>query len=230
MEPMEDQVMTQKRIAGFVAVIALLAGDAGAAMLYVTNPATGGSTLDLAAGETGDMSLMLTIRDIDTGFAFLNTFYDDDDNANDGIIEVIEWAPGFDGRDVIYSETGQWLPYDISWDVNNEYALIMGRIDGKNWGPGTYLIDTLTLLVDGIPTQDTVPVTFEEGARAPQLFTADFTQFPWDTGLDGIQPDYLDPGVGGATDPFIINLIPEPATLIVVVMGALATLRRRDRR
>ena len=54
---------------------------------------------------------------------------------------------------------------------------------------------------------------------------------PWGEGLDGILPDYLDPGVGGETDPFIINLIPEPAMLTIVVMGALgwrpgASLRR----
>ena len=164
--------MKRKQLAGVLVVIAFLAGDVGAAMLYVTNPATGDGTLDLAAGETGDMSLMITIRDIDTGFAFLNTFYDDDDDENDGILEVIDWTPGFSGRDIVYDETGQWLPYDISHNFNNEYGLVMGRTDGKNWGPGTYLIDTLTLLVDGIPTQDTVPVTFEEGPRAPALYTA----------------------------------------------------------
>ncbi|MCH7703320.1 MAG: hypothetical protein IID37_16715 [Planctomycetes bacterium] len=215
--------MKQKQLECVLVVIAFLAGDAGAAMLYVTNPATGGSTLDLAAGETGEMSLRLTIRDMDTGFAFLNTFYDDDDNANDGIIEVIDWAPGLDGPDVTYSRTGQWLPYDISWDFSNEYGLIMGRSDGKNWGPGTYVIDTLTLLVDGVPTQDMVPVTFEEGARAPALYLADFTLFPWGEGLDGILPDYLDPGVGGETDPFIINLIPEPGTLLMLVACLIAS-------
>ncbi len=209
--------MKQKQLAGVLVVLAFLAGDAGAALLYLTNPATGEGTLGLAPGETGDMSLMLTIRDMDTGFAFLNTFLDDDDNLHDGIMEVIEVTHGLSGPDVIYDHGSGILPYDISWDVNEEYALIMGRIDGKNWGPGTYLIDTLTLLVDGIPTQDTVPVTFEEGARAPQLFTTDFAQFRWGEGLDGILPDYLDPGVGGETDPFIINLIPEPGTLLMLV-------------
>ena len=222
--------MKQKQLASALVVIAFLAGDAGAALLYLTNPATGEGTLALAAGETGDMSLMLTIRDIDTGFAFLTTFYDDDDDENGGIMEVVDWTPGFSGPDVVYDETGQWLPYDISHNLNNEYGLVMGRTDGKNWGPGTYLIDTLTLLVDGIPTQDTVPVTFEEGVRAPQLYTADFSQLPWGEGLDGILPDYLDPGVGGELDPFIINLIPEPVPLTVVVMGVLAILRRRARR
>jgi len=222
--------MRLKPLACVLVLITCLASEADAALLYLTNPATGEGTLDLAAGETGDMSLMLTIRDMDTGFAFLFAFLDDDDNASDGIMEVIEVTHGL-REPAKYSHTGGGSPpQDISWDVQDEYGLNMGRTDGMNWGPGTYLIDTLTLLVDGIPTQDTVPVTFEEGARAPVLFTADFKVFPWGEGLDGILPDYLDPGVGGATDPFIINLIPVPATLIVVVMGALATLRRWDRR
>ena len=157
-------------------------------------------------------------------------FLDDDDNQHDGIMEVVDQIPGLSGPDVRYHRTGSFLPYDISYDFNMEYGLVMGRTDGMDWGPGTYLIDTLTLLVDGIPTQETVPVTFEEGPRSPQLYTHRFIQSPWGEGLDGILPDYLDPGVGGETDPFIINLIPEPVTLTLVVIGALAILRRRDRR
>ena len=214
--------MRLKPLACVLVLITCLASEADAALLYLTNPATGEGTLDLAAGETGDMSLMLTIRDMDTGFAFLFAFLDDDDNASDGIMEVIEVTHGL-ADPAVYSHTGGGSPpQDISHNVSSEYGLNMWRMDGLNWGPATYLIDTLTLLVDGILTQDMVPVTFEEGARAPHLFTADDSRMPWGEGLDGILPDYLDPGVGGATDPFIINLIPEPGTLLMLVACLIA--------
>lgn len=98
--------MRHKQLACVLVLITCLAGEADAALLYLTNPATGEGTLDLASGETGEMSFMLTIRDMDTGFAFLNVYLDDDDNANDGIMEVIDAIHGLKGPDVFYGHAG----------------------------------------------------------------------------------------------------------------------------
>ena len=90
------------------------------------------------------------------------------------------------------------------------------------------LARNLTVTQTDVAEGGPVPVTFEKGARAPSIFTAEFIQFPWGTGLDNIIPNFADPGVGGEDNPFIINVgVPEPASLALVAFGGLALLRRR---
>ncbi|MCH7701694.1 MAG: hypothetical protein IID37_08405 [Planctomycetes bacterium] len=55
-----------------------------------------------------------------------------------------------------------------------------------------------------------MPVTFELGARKPQVLTEDFEAYIWGLGFDGEMPMFMDPGVGGEDNPFIINLVPPP--------------------
>ena len=212
-----------------VALFGLVASGAKAALLELQAD-DGGGTITLAPGDSDDMSIMLTIRDIDTGFAFANVFLDDDDNLSNGEVDVTVMTNGIG---TIYDQRAFSLPADISFNLNNEYALVMGSgPDGQgetNWGPGTYLMQTLTLTHNGASESGGVPVTFEKGARAPQIITAlpDFIIYEWSLGLDNVMPNFSDPGVGGEGNPFNINFIPEPASLTLVALGGLALLRRR---
>ena len=211
-----------------VALFGLVASGANGALLFLD--ADGSGSLDLAPGDSGDMSLMLIIRDIDSAFAFTNVFLDDDDNFSGGEVDVTGLT---DGIGTFYDRTLFELPTDISWNQENEYELFMGfgpDGDGQtNWGPGTYLTQTLTLTHNGASESGSVPVTFEKGARAPMIGTAapDFINYAWGFGLDNVIPNFSDPGVGGDDNPFTINFIPEPASLALVALGGLAMLRRR---
>ena len=210
-----------------VALVGLVAAGANGALLFLAAD-DGGGKINLAPGDSDNMSLMLTIRDIDTGFAFANVFLNDDDDSANGQVDVTALTEGIG---TVYDRSAFSLPADISHDVNNEYGLIMGKgPDGdgsSNWGPGTYTLDTLTLTLNGVSTSGTLDVTFEKGARQPQIFTADFLAYVWGIGFDGIIPDFADPGVGADDNPFRVNFIPEPASLALVAFGGLALLRRR---
>ncbi len=210
-----------------VALFGLVASGANGALLFLQAD-DGGGTINLVPGESGNMSIMLEIRAIDTGFAFSNVFLDDDDNAANGPLDVTALTAGIG---TVYDHTSFDLPADISHDLENEYALIMGSGpdgDGStNWGPGIYLLETLALTWNGQDPIGTAPVTFEKGARAPGIFTADFIQYVWGLGFDNIIPNFADPGVGADDNPFNINFIPEPASLALVAFGGLALLRRR---
>ena len=211
-----------------ILVIGALTTPYGAALLFLINADTGGATLDLASGDSGDINIMLTIRDIDTGFAFANIFLDDDDDQADGVVDVTALTEGIG---TVYDRTAfEPLPADISWDQSgHEYGLIMGSgpDDGENWGPGTYVLDTLTVTQTDVAEGGPVLVTFEKGARQPQIFTAGFALMPWGFGFDSVIPDFADPGVGGEDNPFTINVgIPEPSTMVLVVLGGLAAWRR----
>ncbi len=210
-----------------ILVIGALTTPSSAALLFLTNADTGDDYIALAAGDSGDMNIMLTIRAIDTGFAFANVFLDDDDDQDNGLVDVTALTEGIG---TIYDRTAfEPLPADISWDQSgHEYGLIMGSGpgDGQNWGPGTYVLDTLTVTQTG-KSGPPVPVTFEKGARAPSIFTSDFIPYPWGLGLDNIIPNFADPGVGGEDNPFTIYLgIPEPSALVLMALGGLVVWRR----
>ena len=221
-----------------VALFGLVASGANAALLFLD--AGGSGSLDLAPGQSGDMSLMITIREIDvgwgpgmsSGFAFVNAFLNDDDDTANGEVDVTGLTEGIGS---IYDRGAFVLPADISWDGNNdEYGLIMGNGPdgpGSAWGPGTYVLDTLALTHNGASTSGTVPVTFEKGGRAPHIFADNLTLYAWGLGLDDVIGGFADPGVGDGADdtynPFNINFVPEPASLALVAFGGLALLRRR---
>ncbi len=204
-----------------VALFGLVASGANAALLFLD--AGGSGSLDLAPGQSGDMSLMITIREIDLGgFAFTFAFLNDDDDTANGEVDVTGLTEGIGS---IYDRDAFVLPADISWAVNNEYGLLMGNGPdgpGSAWGPGTYVLDTLALTHNGASTEGTVAVTFEKGGRAPQIFSDQLTLYAWGFGFDNIIGGFADPGA-----PFEINLVPEPASLALVAFGGLALLRRR---
>lgn len=214
-----------------VVVAGLLASSANAALLFLSAD-DGGSKLDLgplgSGNETGNMNLMLTVRDMDeldfAGFAFANVFLNDDNDEADGKLNVIEVIQGFDEPvgEIVYDRDAFTLPADISWALNNEYGLIMGRVDGGSWGAGTYLLDTLVILNNSDDTEAQVVVTFEKDGRSPQIFNGNQAMYAWGFGFDNVIPGFSDPG-----EDFVINNVPEPATLALMAFGGLALLRRR---
>ena len=213
-----------------VALFGLVASGANGALLFLQAD-DGGGKIELAPGDSGNMSMMITIRDIDvdwgpkfdsTGFGFVNAFLNDDDDEANGEVDVTGLTEGIGS---IYDRGAFTLPADISHNQQNEYGLIMGNGPegaGSAWGPGTYLLDTLALTHNGASTSGTVSVTFEKGGRAPQIFADNLTMYAWGFGFDNVIPGFADPG-----SPFEINLVPEPASLALVAFGGLALLRRR---
>ena len=212
-----------------LALLGLVPSGANGALLFLQAD-DGGGKIELFPGQLGNMSIMITIRDIDDGFAISNVFLDDDDDTANGEIDVTGLIEGIG---TFYDRTDLEFPADISWNQENEYGLIMGSgpSEGENWGPATYLLDTLVLTHNGESEDGTVPVTFEKGARAPNIITAppDYTAYVWGLGFDNVLPNFSDPGVGGEDIPFNINFIPEPASLAMVAFGGLALLRHRQR-
>jgi len=210
-----------------VVLCGLLASGANGALLFLQAD-DGSAGFDLAPGDSDNMSIMLTIRAIDPGFAFANVFLDDDDQEANGQVDVTGLI---DGIGTFYDDSSYDIPMDISHNQQNEYALIMGSgpAEGENWGPGTYLLQTLVLTHNGDREEGRVDITFEKGARMPGITTAspDFQLYVWGLGFDDVLPGFSDPGVGGSENPFNINYIPEPASLALVAFGGLALLRRR---
>lgn len=215
------------RIIPGILLVTALTSPSGAALLFLTNAGTGEDYLDLVTGGSGDMNIMLTIRAIDTGFAFANVFLNDNDDSANGVVDVTELTEGIG---TIYDRTWFTLPADISYDQDNEYSLLMGAGPdggGDTWGPGTYVLDTLTLTQTEQSDVDGMAVAFEKGERAPQIDHGAFTDMPWGLGFDNIIPNFADPGVGGEDNPFIINLsVPEPSALVLMALGGLALARR----
>ncbi len=191
-----------------VGLTGLSVGQTDGAILFLQAD-DGSGAIELAPGETANISIMLTIRDLDPGFAYATVFLDDNDDEAAGPLSVTDLADDFANPDFFYDRSGFELPADLSHDQENEYGLVMGRRDGDDWGPGTYTLDTLTISHDGEATSGAVELTFEISERSPKILTSDFEEYDlycdWPPCFG-----YLEFGIGGADTPFIVNLIPDP--------------------
>ncbi len=168
--------------------------------------ADGSASIDLAPGESADISIMLEIRAIDPAFSYATVFLNDDDDEANGELNVTELSTGI-GK--CHDHSGFVLPADISHDDENEYGLIMGCEDGEGWGPGVYTLETVTVRHDGEATSGTIELTFEISERSPKILTSDFLEY--DLYCD-FPPCFaqLEFGTGGLANPFIVNLVPGP--------------------
>ncbi len=192
-------------------------GSADAALIFLSS--NGQGSVDLAPGESVEIKLVVTIRAIDPGFSACWLFLNDDDDSADGETCVTGVAPDGDPDEngLVYERGGFTLPADISWDNSNEYGLFVGTFDGGNWpaagGNGveaTVAIDTIRVTHTGTATEGTIPLTFEMGSRLPLVYSEGFVSYVWGLDFDGVIPSFIDPGVGGEGNPFIINLVPGP--------------------
>ncbi len=192
----------------------LFAGSADAALLFLDS--NGQGSVDLAPGESVEINIMVTIREIDPGFCVGLFYLNDDDDSAAGEVTVTAVAPDGDPREngLEYLRSGFALPADLSWDGGNEFASLLITADRTDWEDDgtevTFTLDTITVTHTGSSTQGIVPLTFEGGARQPELWSDCFTAYTWGLGLDGVVQLFMDPGVGGEDNPFIINLVPGP--------------------
>ena len=194
----------------------LFVGSANAALLFLD--AKGRGSVDLAPGESVEINLMITIRDIDAGFHSGHVFLNDDNNFGAGEMQVTAVAPDGDPDDngIIYTRSDFELPADISWDDGNEFRTLFLTADhidiGGDGTEATFVVDTLTVTHNGSSTEGTVRLTFERGARSPLMIFVNllggFSAYIWGVGLEGVIPNFMDPGIGGENNPFIINLVP----------------------
>ena len=168
--------------------------------------ADGSASIDLAPGESADISIMLEIRAIDPAFSYATVFLNDDDDEANGELNVTELTTGIG---ICYDHSGSVLPADISHDDENEYGLVMGCEDGGSWGPGVYTLETMTITHNGQATSGTIEITFEMSDRSPVVMTSDLEEY--DVHCHGRPyPGCLELGYGSETLPFIVNLIPGP--------------------
>ncbi len=72
----------------------LFVGSADAALLFLDSDGQG--SVDLAPGESAEISIMVTIRTIDPGFFSVGMNLNDDDDSEDGEMEVTAVAPDGD--------------------------------------------------------------------------------------------------------------------------------------
>jgi len=206
------------RLLTFLGAALLAGGSADAALLFLDS--NGKGSVDLAPGESVEISIMVTFRDIDLGFHSAEIWLNDDDDFSQGEMSVTALAPDGnpDENGLLYDRGFCPLPADISWDSGNECGSHMITADHIDWGgdgtEATFVVDTLTVTHVGSSTEGTVPLTFELGARAPFMVFVNplsgFTGYIWGVGLDGLISGFMDPGVGGEDNPFIINFVPGP--------------------
>ncbi|MCH7701656.1 MAG: hypothetical protein IID37_08205 [Planctomycetes bacterium] len=181
-------------------VVLMLAGTAQGAFLYLENAADGSASMDLAPGESGEMNIVMLVHGIDPAVWLVSFFLDaaDELSAENLLITGIV--------------SGDWCEVDFPKD---ELPLTFedfgfGLSCDPQEPPVTLLLVTLVVTHVGRDTAGSVEITFEEGARKPNIVAEppDFIAFVWGLGFAGILPAFSDPVVGGQTNPFVINLVP----------------------
>jgi hypothetical protein len=205
----------------------LLAGGAIAGQIDLQNAADGSAKIDITT--YGNVNLVWIGGATDTiPVSFINAFLD----ADNDIGEVSNVTGGQGGW--TYDRSAFKLPAELSLTGGNEYGLVSGDSDGSSTlplGSATHIIDTLEVHnVDGVDGASTL-VTFELGARQPQVFGAPPTYTPYTVAPGPFPPGFPNftyVGDGSSTNtPFEINWIPEPASLGLLALGGLVAIRRR---
>jgi hypothetical protein len=211
---------------GLFAILAagLLAGGANAAQIDLQG--TDGSAKATVDG-TGTMNVVIITYAVDaTQVSFVNAFLDtNNDNADVESASAAQagWT---------YDTSAFKFPAELDEAGGNEYGLVSGSQDGTNalpLGSATHIITALGL--SSGETSGSTNVTFELGARQPQVFGPPPTFTPFTVAPAGFPPNFpgfLYLGDGSSNNPaFEINYSPEPASLGLLALGGLAAIRRR---
>ncbi len=184
------------RAIGSLGVVLMLAGPAHGAILYLENAADGLASIDLTPGQSGLINLVLFLHEIDTAEElYVNVFLDTDDDVLAESISIIDVQSN--ECDILEG------PLPITFE-DLGIILYCDTVDP----PDTIILVTLVIAHIGSETPGSVAVTFEKGARSPQIINEDVINYVWGFGLAGIIPNFADPGVGGSENPFVINLVP----------------------
>ncbi len=237
---------SRNSIAVVVALAAFMASGASAIELSIRpNWESEGDKLDVGLSTTGVISLYIDISGADDGgdgnVSFMNAFLDATPlNSGDAV--------GYDvvGNDfkMERNDGSGWFRNEGDSSSRNieDYSLIAADDDGGG-GPGTN--GEWEGVVDSIIIHGTVVGTYDlyyenihtaEGAtRMPGLFDYNSNEHGYALNLEipgfiwfaNAWRDDNANGGDGFDVPFVINVIPEPASLALLAVGGLAILRRR---
>lgn len=196
---------TKARWILYVSLAAVIHVSSEGAIIRLENATDGSMEMTLAPGEAGVMNIVLEVSLFDTlTVAQVEAYLDDDSDCVDVMsADCLEIPGSFCDRFFVF-------PAEISEDNANEYGLFWGVFTPSAvLGPGTYVLDSLTLSHTGPEIEDEVLVTFELGSRAPDV--TDFFGAPLvlaSPGMDANVPNFLYVGDANSTNPpFIIHKV-----------------------
>ena len=225
-----------------VVLAALMASSASAIELSITpNWESEGGSLDLSLSGTGVISLYMKIHGSDGNVSFMNAFLDATPlNSGDAV-----------GYDVMGNEFKMERDDGSGWFRNEgdsssrnieDYSLVAGDDEGGNPigtnGPWEGVVDSIIIHGTLIGSYDLYyenPHTAEGATRMPGLFDFNSNEHGYALNLEipgfiwfaNAWRDDNANGGDGFDVPFVINVIPEPASLALLAVGGLAILRRR---
>ena len=228
-----------------VALAAFMASSASAIELSITpNWERDGDQLDVSLSTTGVISLYMVMRAGDGNVSFFTAFLDATPiNSGDAV--------GYDvvGNDfkMVRDDGSGWFRNlgDSSSRNIEDYSLIAADDDRELGDPigtnarGTYGVDSIIIHGTEVGSYDLYYenyYTAEGAARSPGLFDFNSNQHPYAVALrlpgfiwfaNAWRDDNADGGEGFDV-PFVINVIPEPASLaLLAAMSFLVVGRRR---
>ncbi|MCH7702515.1 MAG: FG-GAP repeat protein [Planctomycetes bacterium] len=168
--------------------------------LDLRNPLDGGGVIDTWVGRATELQIVLTTVYTSANVAFVNIFLDQHtlSGAADSL-QIEALLPGLP-EPWIYDRSAFTLPAAIDAPGENEYGLVLGDNTGCGlFGPFEQPLDTLVFIASSPSEHE---ITFELGARAPGIFTADLQQYIPCYGW--LIPQYCI-GVGDTDNPLVIH-------------------------